>query len=49
MLPSGLFYFSKLEVRKLKIRKVDDKPMVIHTKEKIPFMCIQKKLRQEVV
>ena len=33
MLPSGLFYFSK-EVRKLKIRKVDDKPMVIHTKEK---------------
>ena len=34
MLPSGLFYFSKYEVRKLKIRKVDDKPMVIHTKEK---------------
>ena len=33
----------------MKIRKVDDKPMVIHTKEKIPFMCIQKKLRQEVV
>lgn len=33
----------------MKIRKVDDKPMVIYTKEKIPFMCIQKKLRQEVV
>ena len=34
MLPSGLFYFSNWEVRKLKIRKVDDKPMIIHTKEK---------------
>ena len=34
MLPSGLFYFLKEEVRKLKIRKVDDNPMVIHTKEK---------------
>ena len=32
-------------MRKLKIRKVDDKPMVIHTKEKIPFMCIQKKVK----
>lgn len=34
MLPSGLFYFTKREVRKLKIKKVDDKPMVIHTKLK---------------
>ena len=34
MLPSGLFYFTKKAVRKLKIKKVDDKPMVIHTKQK---------------
>ena len=34
MLPSGLFYFTRREVRKLKIKKVDDKPMVIHTKRK---------------
>lgn len=34
MLPGGLFYFTKKEVRKLKIKKVDDKPMVIHTKQK---------------
>ena len=34
MLPSGLFYFTKREVRKLKIKKVDDKPMVIHSKQK---------------
>jgi len=34
LLPSGLFYFTKREVRTLKIKKVDDKPMVIHTKQK---------------
>lgn len=34
MLPGGLFYFTKKDVRKLKIKKVDDKPMVIHTKQK---------------
>ena len=33
MLPSGLFYFPS-GGRKLKIKKVDDKPMVIHTKQK---------------
>lgn len=34
VLPSGLFYFTRREVKKLKIKKVDDKPMVIHTKQK---------------
>lgn len=34
LLPSGLFYFTTREVRTLKIKKVDDKPMVIHTKQK---------------
>lgn len=38
MLPDGLFYFTKREVIHLKIKKVDDKPMVIHTKQKAkPF------------
>ena len=31
------WHFLCLEVRKLKIKKVDDKPMVIHTKEKPKF------------
>lgn len=39
----AIFILKREEVRTLKIKKVDDKPMVIHTKEKAKIHTVQSK------